>query len=1124
MNIFSRSLYVIATALAALGASALPPEAYAPASVLAQGKWVKISVEQSGMHMIPAATLRQWGFSDPAKVRVYGYGGAMLPDVLDPADYVDDLPAVTAELTDKGLAFYAVGPVQFQMAADGTMSHTVNPYSNFGYYFLTESSDSPLKTPADGGSALTDGSGCSVSAPRLLVHEKELISLGATGRLMVGEDFKSTRTRNFTFSMPGRIEGSQVQIRSSFVANSVTASSELRFSVNGTALPSSPSDRINLTGNRSGYWGVQGITTKKCDPQGQSLSLDITFSNPGMVTSANLDYLEVTYECALDNNPDFFITHPSVMVTPAAGKRVWDVTDPVDARAMNLGPGGAWRNDMAGVRHYAVWSPADKLPAPKLAGSVRNQNLHAMDEVPDMIIVAPDAYMSHARQIADIHHNYPLDTLRVEVASLDQVLNEFGSGAFDPGALRRFFKMLYDRGSAAGSPLRYALMIGKGTCDNRALTAVGRSVRSPMPLWVSEASLQENLSFSSDDYFALLDDFDGQRPQRENLDIAVGRIPATSAEQAQTAVDKIRQYLYSMPADDWQTRVLVLADDENQGQHMTQSEKMLDNLGRGNSGNRLVVNKVYCDAYPRNNSTYPDARNDVFRAFADGTSMFMFIGHGSPTALGSKNIITPNDFRSRFYLRRLPFFYAATCSFLHWDSDITSMAETLMFQPDGGMIGCISALRPVYITNNGNLSATFGQALGEYDADGRVPAVGDIYRNAKNRVSNDTNKMRYVLMSDPALRLAIPAARVILESINGQSVSADSPANLKARQRLEIAGSITASDGSPLDDFNGTVIATLYDAEHSTTSHGYDDGKEITFEQMGEMLFTARATVKNGRFTLGVQMPPVLADNYRPATLSLFAMSGNNDDIRRAAGISRDIYAFGYDETTPADSVPPVIHSIVLNDDNFTPGSKINPDPVLIATISDNIGVNLAGTGIGRQMSVTVDGKETFFDASSSFVPDAEPVNGAFSGTLTYQLNGLEPGDHTIRLRVWDIDNNFADATLTATVVSDLGPGIHEVYTTPGPARSRTQFFVRHNRPDQMMTVKISVYNLAGTPVWSGQSSGRSNGGISVPVTWDLKNFDGTRVVRGIYVYRAEVTTEGSSISTASRKLAVGNE
>ncbi|MDE6813200.1 MAG: hypothetical protein K2J28_05145 [Duncaniella sp.] len=83
MKTFIRQIFTFLTILAVnLTSSAFPTDVYAPASVLSSGRWIKVSVEESGMHYIPAATLRSWGFSDPSKVRIFGYGGARIYDQL----------------------------------------------------------------------------------------------------------------------------------------------------------------------------------------------------------------------------------------------------------------------------------------------------------------------------------------------------------------------------------------------------------------------------------------------------------------------------------------------------------------------------------------------------------------------------------------------------------------------------------------------------------------------------------------------------------------------------------------------------------------------------------------------------------------------------------------------------------------------------------------------------------------------------------------------------------------------------------------------------------------------------------------------------------------------------------
>lgn len=1123
-------LTATASLTVALSASALQPEAYTEHSVLSSGKWVKISVEQTGMHYIPNSALSAWGFKNPQAVRIHGYGGRMLSDVLDPAEYIDDLPEIPREQTPGGLVFYAVGPVQ-EVYSDqtATLAHEVNPYDTKGYYFLTESAEGAAPAPEPSGQALSSSAGCHTSAQAILIHEQETASPGGSGRLMVGEDFNYTRRRNFSFRLPGVVTSEPVQVNTSFFARTPSLASTLRFEFNGSRPDEDAAVSIPATVQGEGYWGKQlvfshsGITC----PAGE-LTIGLSYECNGVVNMANLDYFEVIYTRNLNSSGIFFAEGTKSLALGASdsNRRVWDVTTAHKPMQINLGTNGAWRSDFTNqMRQYVSWSLAEigSMPQPRKVSTVSAQNLHGMTEIPDMIIIAPSFYQSAARAIADIHENNAYDPLRVEVADLNQILNEFGSGAFDPGAIRRFLKMLYDRGKASGTSLKYALLMGKGTCDNRALTGTGKAQRSPMPLWVSIESLGENSSFSSDDYFALLDDYDGRRPGQENLDIAVGRIPCTTTDEAAIAVDKIKRYIYSQPRDDWRTRLTILADDENSGVHMTQSERLLSNLSSTDAGNRFVVQKVYCDAYERQNSTYPQARTEVFDYLADGTAVFAFIGHGSPTALGSKKIIEPNDFRDRFHLRRLPFFYTATCNFLKWDYSLTSMAEQLMFQSDGGIIGCFAALRPVFITQNGNLSAQFGTTLGSLAEDGRELTIGELYRRSKNGVQNDMNKMRFVLMADPALRLSAPGQFVKVETVNGfDATNPDAQIELKARQTLTITGAVLGPDGNTMEDFNGRLIASLYDAERSVTSYGHGDGERVVFEKMGDKLLTASGTVTNGRFTLTCRMPSSFADNYRPATFSFYASAAGDSDSRHAMGVLRNVYAYGYDENAETDDSAPMINSLSLNSDGFKDGGKVNESPMVIAHISDDRGINVSMNSIGRQMVVIIDDNETYADCARHFTLDVDPVDGAaMSGTLAYPLNDLPAGNHTLKLRVWDVADNVTERTLEFNVVPGMKPEIFSVYTDAMPARTEANFFIRHNRPDALMNIRLAVYTLNGKEVWSSELQTRSNINTTDPIRWNLTDKAGRRVERGIYLYRAEISTDGQTFTTSSRKIAV---
>ncbi|MDE5749368.1 MAG: hypothetical protein K2H87_01200, partial [Duncaniella sp.] len=98
-KILSVILLIFAAALSPAVAYGFAPDTYAPSSVLAEGRWVKISVAETGMHLISTADLRAWGFTDPSAVRVYGYGGRRIHNHFTRSSNVDDHPMVQSALT-----------------------------------------------------------------------------------------------------------------------------------------------------------------------------------------------------------------------------------------------------------------------------------------------------------------------------------------------------------------------------------------------------------------------------------------------------------------------------------------------------------------------------------------------------------------------------------------------------------------------------------------------------------------------------------------------------------------------------------------------------------------------------------------------------------------------------------------------------------------------------------------------------------------------------------------------------------------------------------------------------------------------------------------------------------------
>ena len=80
-----------------------------------------------------------------------------------------------------------------------------------------------------------------------------------------------------------------------------------------------------------------------------------------------------------------------------------------------------------------------------------------------------------------------------------------------------------------------------------------------------------------------------------------------------------------------------------------------------------------------------------------------------------------------------------------------------------------------------------------------------------------------------------------------------------------------------------------------------------------------------------------------------------------------------------------------------------------------------------------------------------------------------------------------------------------------------------HNRPEATVTLTIEVFNLMGQRVWSTTQSGRSSMFAAFPITWDLSDYSGSRLARGIYLYKATISNDGHQESTKTKKLAITN-
>lgn len=1117
---------------------------YAANSVLAEGTWKKVKVSTTGMQFISNADLRSMGFSNPEKVNVYGFGGRQIQETLTSSE-PDDLPILPVVRTSNGIHFFGFNHIRWDRStssSDLSFSHTLQAYAEESWYFLSDRDADPFEmTAAENPENATESL---ESFTQMLLHEQDLTHPSTSGRVYLGEDFRSPNTRIFNFDLTDLTDGS-ARAKISFGCKT-SGTAALTFTANGTQLSATSADNIPAVTSSDQFMTLRTTVKTIQNPQ-EKLALGITFQNSGTITLAKLDFIEIEYPRAfiMRNGELYFNTKaqsPASITLQGAESAtiIWDITDPQNPQEVSytLSGSNAIFNVPAGSREYIAFTPDKCGSSVSSPTSVANQNLHSLP-IPDMLIITPSQYLSAANTLAAHHKSY--DDLEVCVLTPEDIYNEFSSGTPDVSAFRKLLKMWYDRGVALDAltdtqndgddsadssdrRIKYCLIMSRPTYDNKGLMTTTQEAGYPrVPIWQSLSGNSKNTSYSTDDFIGMLleSNTSSFAIGSAKMQVSVGRMPVTSASQATEMVDKYINYVTTSDFGNWRNYVMLIADDQDSGIHLKQTQEAYSNMIDTDAGSKFLYERLYLDNYEMQSGatgfSYPDAKSRMLRIWKDGVSFINYIGHAYLTGWGHEDLLNYTDIND-LTNSRFPFLYAATCEFARYDEDSLSGAEILWSKTDGGIIATICPARTVFITQNGTLTKQMSQNFFKTDDSGAGMRIGDIFINSKNAVSgSDDNKLRYALIGNPAMRIQLPKYQVAIESINDiDPAEAEDKPVLQARGKAEIKGRILNADGNYADDFNGQLDIILYDAEKVVQTNGNgDDGVVIYYNDRKTQLYHGLTRVVNGEWSTTVMLPSEIDNNYTPARFTFYAYS---DAGIEAHGETTDLYVYGYNADADDDMEGPDIKVFALNREDFENGGVVNSTPVVIARVSDPSGINLSDAGIGHKITLILDGNKYFEDVNSYYSPDPDEAS---DGSILYPLSELEAGDHNLQLTVWDNANNSSTASLDFVVAVAKAPEIYELTTDVNPARDKVNFILTTDQPMSKLTCLIEVFDLNGRRVWSSESSTSADILASITKSWDLKDTAGVRVPRGIYLYRATITTEAGTSATRTKKLAV---
>ncbi len=694
----------------------------------------------------------------------------------------------------------------------------------------------------------------------------------------------------------------------------------------------------------------------------------------------------------------------------------------------------------------------------------------------DYVVIAHREFLPAARRLAawrgtDDRFGPPLTAMAVDV---QDVYDEFSGGRLDPMAIRSFLHYAAESWSIA--PL-FVTLFGDGTYDYK--NNSGASGGNWIPAFQDGDS-------TFDEWYVRL------RGDDDLPDMAIGRLSVRSRMEAEQLADKLINYDQRPEPGPWQSRVLMVADDEVNPSDRELAETFFvsgaELISVALLPRELDQVKHYIGRFALEGMTKPRARDEFVRLFNEGAVVLIYVGHGNPEVLAHEQMfVLSRDLGDLRNGGRLPFMYTAASQVGVFDDPVSeSMPEALLKKPDGGVIGIISATRVGFHASNMALVRGFQRQL--FPTGRTHVPVGLALMLAKGLVvtSDDRgarNVQRYSLFGDPALRLAIPPYRVELEL----------PDTLRALQEVLVQGRVMTPDGAVVSDYGGEALVQFFDSRVRSNIG------RTTFLNSGGPLFRGRATVADGQFTASFMVPRDITYKGGQARRSAYVESAG----RLAATGFRDNITLWGGDARGDDSAGPEIRIGFRGQRDFRSGELVSRSPVLRASITDASGINITGE-TGHDIVLSID--DETIPVTYAFVNDRADYR---SGVLEYGMPALAPGEYEIGLKAWDNVNNSAAERVVVRVGDPAAAVVSDLLFHPNPLMQGSGYFT-FNLFNPADSVELQLFALSGKMV--DQIAATPRPGYN-QIEWR----PAAALANGTYLYRLRVD---SSAATGSGRSA----
>ena len=1105
----------------------------AETSLLSTGKWYKISVPKEGLYKIDKAFLNNNGISTNnvnfQHLRIFGHGGTILGETVD-TNQMDDLvenaifysSSNTQMSNSDYVLFYSPGPTGWIANSDSTFSHLQHYYENKSYYFISFDHGSGKKILLKDYSNEISEDTITKSSDYFLYHKDEVQPT------RMGKQWYSDRINSASSNLSHKIQlpfknaigDAKIRIKNAVASNN--NNNQTQITINNHILGSQTFNSIGVN-----YKIIEDIKSYSYPTQGQNENLQITYTLHGN-SNAYLGFVEANYkqQIRFSNEGQTFRSFEPLNYTEQeyvtyevknANNQgiVWNISDVNEIYQVKgtFQNNNLYFNDKAGkVQHYISFS-GSSFNKPDLVGEVSNQNLHGLPATNYLIITARN-FLEEAENLAQFHREkFGTD---VQVVEVKKIYNEFSSGSQDIAAIRNFIKHMYEKGENENKKLQNVLLFGAASFDYKNIISPNTNFVPTYQTLNSEGYVN---TYPTDDFFAYLDHGEDIGSFNAFMDIGIGRIPATSKEEAKNYINKLKNYHSASSFGSWKMQAALVADDKELGMNHLEdcesiSQPFLQNLPE------FTIHKIYSDAHKvesgASGNRYPTMNQAINERIYAGTFYMSYSGHGSPVRWSHEAILTPEDYGRWTNYDALPLIITATCDFGRYDEpnpEERSAGTKIVLNDKGGAISIITTTQAVYANSSTALTTNLVDQIFNRSSTGKYKTLGEAYKDGKN-TSISSNSSKFALLGDPGMQLAFPKHEVILDSIyenkEGTLILTDT---LKALGKYKLKGRIQEYSGNNLPDFNGTIELHVYGQKQVVQTINDFEGTTPDFESQTNIIVNQKARVENGEFEIEIILPKDINFDFGSGKIALYAYNENED----AMGLSQNITIGGYSENATDNNIPPTV-KVYLYDSLYHRTGFSDPNPVLFIDLEDDIGFNISGSSVGHDF-VAILNEDTknpivlnsFFESSSE---------GPHKGYAYYPLYNLKEGEYFIRVRAWDVHNNMGEGYIRFEVrkQDEENLAIKNLANFPNPFKGKTTIAFEHNLKLMDLEVEVDIFSSSGALVKQFKKNINSESN-KIYIEWDGKNKKEMPVERGIYFYRVRILHNKEILDQAYQKL-----